>query len=122
MPSEYETLVEELKKTEIPFVEYEWKNRPDSTYGLVSLDFEDDSMEGDGEKIDRTWQASVDVFLSRLSERGSVISAIEGVLREVCGSGWWLNSIQYETDTRLFHYEWVCELQDNPEAGDDDAV
>ena len=122
MPSEYETLVEELKKTEIPFVEYEWKNRPDSTYGVVSLDFEDGSEEGDGEKIDRTWQASVDVFLSRLSERKTEAETVERVLREVCGSGWWLNSIQYETNTRLFHYEWVCELQDNPEAGDDDAV
>ena len=122
MPTEYEALVEKLKETEIPFVEYEWKNRPDSTYGVVSLDFEDGSEEGDGEKIDRTWQASVDVFLYRLSERDDVIGAIEGVLREVCGSGWWLNSIQYETDTRLFHYEWVCELQDNPEAGEDDAV
>jgi hypothetical protein len=116
VPTEYEALVEKLKETEIPFVEYEWKNRPDSTYGVVSLDFEDGSEEGDGEKIDRTWQASVDVFLSRLSERESVKSTIEGVLREVCGSCWWLNSIQYETDTRLFHYEWVCELQDNPEA------
>ena len=122
MPTEYEALVVKLKETEIPFVEYEWKNRPDSTYGVVSLDFEDGSEEGDGEKIDRTWQASVDVFLYRLSERDDVIGAIEGVLREVCGSGWWLNSIQYETDTRLFHYEWVCELQDNPEAGEDDAV
>ena len=122
MPTEYEALVEKLKKTDIPFVEYEWKNRPDSTYGVVSLDFEDGSEEGDGEKIDRTWQASVDVFLSRLSERESVQSTIEGVLREVCGSGWWLNSIQYETNTRLFHYEWVCELQDNPEAGDNDAI
>ena len=122
MPTEYEALVEKLKKTEIPFVEYEWKNRPDSTYGVVSLDFEDGSEEGDGEKIDRTWQASVDVFLTRLSERESVQSTIEGVLREVCGSGWRLNSIQYETNTRLFHYEWVCELQDNTEAGDNDAV
>ena len=48
MPTEYEALVEKLKETEIPFVEYEWKNRPDSTYGVVSLDFEDGSVEGDG--------------------------------------------------------------------------
>ena len=118
MPTEYEALVEKLKETEIPFVEYEWKNRPDSTYGVVSLDFEDGSVEGDGEKLDRTWQASVDVFLSRLSERGSVQSTIEEVLREVCGSSWELYSVQYETQTGLFHYEWVCEVMDNPD-GDD---
>ena len=122
MPTEYEKLVAALQATGLPFVEYEWKNRPDSTYGVVSLDFEDDSMEGDGEKLDRSHQASVDLFLSRLSERKTEAETVERVLREVCGSGWWLNSIQYETNTRLFHYEWVCELQDNPEAGDNDAI
>jgi hypothetical protein len=116
MPDEYEALVEALKATDIPFVEYGWKNQQTSTYGVVSLDFEDESEEGSDEKLDRSWQASVDVFFYRLSERKTIVETIETVLRSVCGSGWWLNSIQYETDTRLFHYEWVCELQDNPEA------
>ena len=122
MPGEYEELVEELKKTSIPFVEYEWKNRLDTKYGLVSLDFEGDSEVGDDVKIDRTYQASVDVFLSRLSERKTAIAEIEEVLKKVCGSLWSLNSVQHETSTGLFHYEWVCEVQDNRREDEGNAV
>ena len=115
MPSEYETLVAALKLTDIPFAEYAWKKRPEGTYGVVSLDFEADSLDGDGGKLDRSWEASVDVFFYKLSERGDVISTVEEVLAEVCGSSWWLNSNQYEDNTGLFHLEWVCEVMDTAE-------
>ena len=116
MPSEYERLVAALKETKIPFEEYGWEPRPEGTYGVVSLDFENGSMEGDGRKRDRTWSASVDVFFPKLADRKEVTEEIEEVLRSVCGSCWDLNSVQHETQTGLFHMEWVCEVIDNPEA------
>jgi hypothetical protein len=124
MPDEYEALVEALKTTDIPFVEYGWKNQQTSTYGVVSLDFEDESEEGSDEKLDRSWQASVDVFFYRLSERKTIVETIENVLRSVCGSGWWLNSIQHESNPDLFHYEWVCDVMNDTEEekDEDDAV
>ena len=110
MPAEYETLVAALKLTEIPFAEYGWKARPEGTYGVVSLDMEAGSLNGDGGKQDRSWEASVDVFFSKLSERANVISEIEETLTEVCGDSWEMNSSQYESTTGLFHIEWVCRL------------
>ena len=112
MPSEYEALVAALKLTDIPFAEYAWKKRPEGTYGVVSLDLEAGRMNGDGRKLDRVWEASVDVFYTALSDRDDITATVEEVLTEICGSGWTLNSIQYEHNTGLFHMEWVCEIQD----------
>jgi hypothetical protein len=112
MPSEYEALVVALKLTDIPFAEYGWNKRPEGTYGIVSLDFEAGTLDGDGSKLDRVWEASVDVFFYKLSERGDVISTVEEVLTEICGDAWEMNSTQYENNTGLFHIEWTCDVMD----------
>ena len=122
MPSEYEALVAALKLTDIPFAEYGWNKRPEGTYGVVSLDFEAGSQDGDGEKQDRAWEGSLDLFYPKLSDRTDLIDATEEILAEICGSSWYMNSTQYETSTGLFHVEWVFEVQDGqepdaPEAG-----
>lgn len=115
MPSEYEALVAALKLTDIPFSEYAWKTRPEGTYGVISLEFEAGTNEGDGDKLDRVWEGSIDVFYTKLSERADIYSTVEEILREICGDSWELNSVQYENTTGLFHAEWVFQVQDNPE-------
>lgn len=115
MPTEYTELVAALKETDIPFEEYGWAPRPEGIHGVVSLDFENGSMVGDNRKLDRTYSASVDVFFRKLFDRERVIRTVEGVLRKICGSSWEMNSNQHETNTRLFHIEWVCEVKNNPE-------
>jgi len=122
MPSEYEALVAALKLTDIPFAEYAWKTRPEGAFGVVGLDFEAGSLAGDGEKDDRAWEASVDVFYPKLTDRTDVIEAIEEVLEEICGSAWTLNSTQYERDTGLFHIEWTCQVTDEPEEEPEEAA
>ena len=129
MPSEYEALVAALKLTDIPFSEYGWRTRPEGTYGVVSLDMEAGSLNGDGLKQDRAFEASVDVFCKRLSERQDAAAAVEEILTEICGDSWELNSVQYEPDTALFHYEWVCQVtgtiteapEDEPEEEEGEA-
>ena len=108
MPSEYAALVSALKATGIPFAEYGWKPRPEGAYGVVSLDFEAGRLNGDGAKCDRSWEASVDLFFEMLSDRDAMVPEIETVLTEICGNGWEQNSFQPETETGLFHIEWVC--------------
>ena len=117
MPSEYETLVAALRLTNIPFAEYAWRTRPDGIYGVTSLDMESGSLNGDGMKQDRSWEASVDVFFPRLADRTDAVDAVEEILGTVCGAAWYLNSVQYEQQTGLFHYEWVCTVTDEPENG-----
>lgn len=110
MPSEYEELVNALKATSIPFAEYGWATRPDGTYGVVGLDFEAGTQQGDGQKQDRSYSVSVDVYYRSLSDRDEVTGIVEGVLALYCGDSWSLNSVQHETETGLFHIEWVCEV------------
>ena len=114
MPSEYEELVAALKLTDIPFAEYGWKTRPEGAYGVVRLDMEADSLDGDGGKQDRSWEASVDVFYEKLTDRADLIEAVEEILVEICGDSWWMNSMQHESDSGMFHIEWVCRVMDHP--------
>lgn len=111
MPNEYEALVAALKLTDIPFAEYGWRTRPTGTYGVVQLDFEAGDMIGDGTKLDRSWEGSIDVFHQSLSDRDALVATVEEILSEICGASWELNSIQYESGTGLFHLEWVFRLR-----------
>ena len=123
MPTEYTALVEALRSTNIPFKEYGWETRPDANFGVVSLDFEAGSLNGDGGKQDRAFEGSVDVYFRKLSDRATMAATVESVLNTCCGDSWELNSIQHETDTGLFHIEWVFRVTGTitapAESGDD---
>ena len=114
MPSEYEALVAALKLTSTPVAEYGWKTRPEGAYYVVQLDFEANEMNADGEKQDRSWEGSLDLFYPKLTDRDDLIDATEEILTEIFGASWYLNSTQYETGTGLFHVEWVFDALDTP--------
>jgi hypothetical protein len=118
MPKEYEALVAALKLTDYPCAEYGWKTRPEGSYFVAGLDFEAGSLAGDGVKTDRSWSGSLDAFFHLLEERDNVIETAEEILEEVFGSSWTMNSMQYETETGLFHAEWTFECMDEPEEED----
>ena len=131
MPYEYEALVAALKLTSTPVAEYAWKTRPEGAYYVVQLEFEKGSAEGDGKKLDRSWEGSLDLFYPKLTDRNDLIDQTEEILAEIFGASWGLNSTQYETGTGLFHVEWVFQCVDTPEepapepepeGGDDDGV
>ena len=115
MPSEYAALVAALRLTSTPVAEYGWKTRPEGAYYVVQLDGEAGSLNGDGAKLERSWEGSLDLFYPKLTDREDLISEAEEILAEVFGSSWYLNSTQYENDTGLFHVEWVFECLDTPE-------
>lgn len=106
----YEELVSQLKEIDgCPFTEYEWKTRPSGPYGVVQIDFEVPSDDGDGLKLDRAMQGSVDLFTR--GKAPALVAAVEDILTDVCGDSWELNSEQYERETGLIHREWVFELE-----------
>lgn len=121
MPNEYAALVAALKLLDVPFQEYGWKTRPEGAYGVVSLEFETGSLNGEGEKKDRAWEGSVDLFYPMLTDRKDLIEAVEETLTEICGAAWELNSTKYEEDNALFHVEWVFRVIDEPTDEEDDA-
>lgn len=109
MPTEYTTLVTKLKGTGIPFAEYAWDKRPSGDYGVVALEFEAGSLYGDNMKVATAWEGSVDLFTK--GRNTTKTAQVESVLSEVCEGCWMLNSIQYENETGLVHYEWVFQVE-----------
>lgn len=111
----YAELVAMLKTIEgAPFAEYEWRTRPAGNFGTVQIDFEAPSDDGDGLKLDRAMQGSVDLYTHGVHPE--LAEAVETILTEVCGSCWERNSQQYEHETGLLHREWVFELEGAEEA------
>ena len=111
MPKEYEDLVKKLKESGIPFVEYGWDTCPNGDYGVVSLDFEADSLNGDDGKRMTSWQGSVDLFVRMKKDLERLKDLVENAREEVCEASWQVNSIQHESQTGYFHYEWVFEVE-----------
>lgn len=104
----FETLLEILKGTGIPFVAYDWDQAPASgSYGVVSLDGSGDSELGDNRINAQAIRGSIDLFCRNVStaEARLVQNAINGVV------AWNLSSVQYETDTHIVHFEWTFEME-----------
>ena len=51
--------------------------------------------------------ASVDLFTNRVSD--PLIEAVPRALEDA-GLCWYLNSVQHEKETGLYHYEWYTEV------------
>lgn len=121
MPEKYTALVTALKAltqgedpntVTLPMAEDSWSTRPDDeSYGIVSLDFEADALTGDNEKMVTSYEGSVDLF-SRSRSGAGWIPLITGALKDHCGPCWSLNSYMYETESRLFHWEWTFEVEE----------
>lgn len=121
--SKYENMVNALKSLSqptgddeesitLPMAEDEWYTRPDAiSYGVVSIDFEADALNGDSLKKDIVYEGSVDLFSLARGGAGW-IPLIKAVLEEFCGPSWSLNSHSYERDTNLFHWEWTFEIEE----------
>ena len=115
MPSKYAEMAAELKSLEqedvtLPVAEEEWYTRPDTvSYGVVSLDFEAGQLNGDGRKLDLSWEGSMDLY-SLVKDGAGWIPLITGTIEKYCGSCWSLNSHTYERETGLFHWEWIFEV------------
>ena len=116
MPEEYTALVEALKELEqngavLPMAEDEWYTRPDTvSYGIVSIDFEADALNGEDIKQDVANEGSVDLF-SMTRGGGGWVELITETLSTYCGAAWSLNSHTYERETGLFHWEWVFQIE-----------
>ena len=119
----YESLVNALKSltqsagdppetVTLPMAEDEWYTRPDAeSYGIVSIDFEADALNGDSLKMDTVHEGSVDLF-SRTRGGAGWIPLIKEALTDYCGPSWSLNSHTYERETSLFHWEWTFEIEE----------
>ena len=120
MPDEYTALAEAMKQLtqgegpeqiRLPMAENGWNTRPDDvSYGVIALEFEADALRGDDRKVATAYEGSVDLF-SRDKHGSGWVELIAECLTAHCDGAWSLESHQYETETRLFHWEWVFQIE-----------
>lgn len=98
-------LLDLLKDTGIPFTMYMWESKPTAPYGLLTIEGGADSTAGDDQIINQGIRGSIDLFAPDPGTTWptQVQDAINGHV------AWRLNSVQFEADTRLVHYEWLFE-------------
>lgn len=94
-----------LDSTEIPFTEAGWETRPDGDYGVYTLDSSAGSVRADNRTRVIALEGTVDLFTR--SGGQEKILLVSNAINSVDGLSWYLNSVQYEQDSRLMHTEWV---------------
>ena len=122
MPEEYEALLADMLELTkeattaqaaeaLPVAEDGWDTRPDAdSYGEIALEFEAESLDGDNEKQQRSFEGSVDLY-SRKRDGDGWIQLIEQCLTKHCGASWVLNYHGYERETALSHWEWAFQVE-----------
>lgn len=105
----YQQLLTALRALDIPLAEYAWDSRPDADYMVIAIDQEVNSLEADGQKVNQAPQGTIDLF-SKTNDRERM-QAIQNALNAFDGCAWYLNSVQYEDEARLLHWEWVFSLE-----------
>ena len=102
----FERLLQLLRGTGIPFAAYQWDKAPEGTsYGVIALEGQQDSVPGDNMIQHQSIRGSIDLFVPGIStdDARTVQDVINGVV------AWRLNSVQFEDETGLVHYEWIFE-------------
>lgn len=64
-------------------------------------------LSGDDRHAERCLQGTVDLYTA--TENDPLTGSIPKALEEI-GASWYLESVQYEEDTGLIHFEWVWEV------------
>ena len=104
---EYDALIARLTATGIPFKEAAWDVAPAPPYGVYALDGGGADLWGSDRMQDTTLTGTVDLYVKG---RGRDKKQLVDAALHAAGVSWYLNSIQYEKDTRLTHFEWVFEV------------
>ena len=105
----YDQLVEALRQLNLPLAEYAWDVRPDTDYLVIAPDTEASSLQADNQKVCQSPQGTIDLF--SFGNDRVIMQSVQDVLNGFDGCAWYFNSVQYEDDTRLLHWEWVFSLE-----------
>ena len=95
-----------LKATGLEFAAFGWSEAPAGDYGVFAPDGANDLYAGDRHAETAT-EGTVDYFTRH--NPAEAVSAIQGALESVEGLAWYLNSVQFESDTGYIHLEWVVQ-------------
>lgn len=95
-------ILTELKKLGA-FTAFAWSHAPADNYGVIAIDGQNALRAGNrlAEKIP---EGTIDWYTR--DPASAMPGEVEALLDRL-GVSWYLNSVQYEEDTGLLHYEWV---------------
>lgn len=85
-----------------------WHPRLQAPYCIWAEDGEGDSLHANNHKAEQVISGTIDYFTKL--EFDEMIEKIQEALNDLEDCGWELNSVQYEDETNLIHYEWSFEI------------
>ena len=94
-----------LTNTGLKFAHYGWSKAPAGDYGVYAEDGANDLIAGNVH-VEKVLQGTVDYFTRDAT--GAPKATIEAALESV-PVAYYLNSVQFESDSGYIHYEWVFE-------------
>ena len=93
-----------LEATGLLFAAFGWSKAPSGDYGVFAPDGAND-LYAEDLHAETALEGTVDYFTRDASD--APVAAIEAALESVETLAWYLNSVQYESDSGYIHYEWV---------------
>lgn len=106
----FEELKNALAALAIPIAEFSWDTRPDTDYMVITLDGEGDTVYANDKMEHQAPRGTIDLY-SKSNDRSKML-AVQNVLNNFEGCAWYLNTIMYEDDTQLLHWEFAFDLVD----------
>lgn len=85
-----------------------WRPQMQVPFCVWAEDGEGDSAHANNHKTEQVISGTVDYYTKQ--EFDSTIDQIQQALNSIEVCGWELNSVQYEDNTNLIHYEWRFEI------------
>lgn len=83
-----------------------WRPRLIPPYCVWAEDGEDGDLDADGKKSEQSIAGYVDYYT--LTEKDPAVDSIQEALNSIDGAFVWrLDSVQYEDETNLIHYQWI---------------
>ena len=96
-----------LDTTGLPFAAFGWSPAPPAgDYGVFAPDGSND-LYGDDGHAERATEGTVDWFTRKYP--AADVAAIESALEAAEGVAWYLNPVQFESDSGYIHFEWVVQ-------------
>lgn len=95
-----------LDATGLPFAAFGWSEAPAGDYGVFAPDGANDLYAGDSHAETATI-GTVDYFTRQ--HPAEAVAAIQEALESAEGVAWYLNSVQFESDSGYIHFEWVVQ-------------
>ena len=85
-----------------------WRPRLEAPYCVWQEDGEGDTIWSNNHMEEQVITGTIDYFTR--TEYDPMINQIQNALNDAENVGWGLNSIQFEEETNLIHYEWSFEV------------